>query len=237
MLNTSVRNSRRAFSPIAVSLKRPMSQLLIGGLQQSVRGIAKRSQGAIRENRGIKNQTILARIVGRERASYVGLARTFEAKRAALQLLVVAVVVQDGETALVRINAGNLPAIQRPSFKALEFWNGQLPDVVENEAMARIVERGRVGRVKVRWVEDLLETRGIVQRFAVGVGSLKLQAVRETLLEERLQGIVIGMCRVIFGKNAVEDFGAIGRATAGQRIGVGWIAIRRSVRTQANQIN
>src|SRR5882672_6977350 len=38
MLNISVRNSRRIFSPIGVSLKSPISQLLIGGLQHSVRG-------------------------------------------------------------------------------------------------------------------------------------------------------------------------------------------------------
>src|SRR6267378_7139039 len=45
------------------------------------------------------------------------------------------------------------------------------------------------------------------------------------------------MCRVIFGKNAVEDFSPIGGATAGQRISAGGIAIGGRVRTQANQIN
>src|SRR5260370_39590586 len=45
------------------------------------------------------------------------------------------------------------------------------------------------------------------------------------------------MCRFVFGKNAVKDFGPIGGATAGQRIGAGGIAIGRSVRAQANQIN
>src|ERR1700739_640089 len=38
MLKTSVRNSTRSFSLIGVALNTPTSQLLIGGLQHSVRG-------------------------------------------------------------------------------------------------------------------------------------------------------------------------------------------------------
>src|SRR5207253_8654238 len=38
MLKISVRNSRCIFSPTGVFLNTPTSQLLIGGLQQSVRG-------------------------------------------------------------------------------------------------------------------------------------------------------------------------------------------------------
>src|SRR5436305_3959674 len=38
MLKISVRNSRCSFSPTGVFLNTPTSQLLIGGLQQSVRG-------------------------------------------------------------------------------------------------------------------------------------------------------------------------------------------------------
>jgi len=75
-------------------------------------------------------------------ASISGFPGPFEAQRAALQLLVVAVVDQDGEAALVGINAGNLPTIQGFPFKALELWNGQLPDVIKDEAMPRaFVER------------------------------------------------------------------------------------------------
>src|SRR5260370_9854958 len=45
------------------------------------------------------------------------------------------------------------------------------------------------------------------------------------------------MCRVIFGKDTVKDFGPVGGASAGQRIGTGGIAIGGSVRTYADQVD
>src|SRR5260370_24537827 len=45
------------------------------------------------------------------------------------------------------------------------------------------------------------------------------------------------MWRVIFGKDTVKDFGPVGGASAGQRIGTGGIAIGGSVRTYADQVD
>src|SRR5437899_2861614 len=61
--------------------------------------------------------------------------------------------------------------------------------------------------------------------------------MRETLLEKRLQGIVIGMRHHIFGKDTVKHFGPVGGAAASQGISASWIAVGRSVRTNPNEVN
>src|SRR5882757_6763669 len=124
---------------------------------QSARSVAKRTQRAVGEISGIEDQAVGTRIVRLERAEHIGLSGTFKAKRAAFQLAIVAVVDQDREPTLERVDARDLPAIQRLTFEALELWNRQFPDVVEDEAMACIVERRGIGRIEIGRVQNLFE--------------------------------------------------------------------------------
>src|SRR2546429_2790256 len=154
-----------------------------GVAAESARSVAEGSQRAVGKIGGIEDQTVDARVVSLEWAEHIRFSRTFEAKCAPFQFGIIAVVDQDREAALIRVDAGNLPAIQRFPLKSLVLGNRKLPDVVKDEAVARIEERWSIGCIKICWVQNLLEAGGVVERFAVGVGGLELQAVRETLLE------------------------------------------------------
>src|SRR5262249_21648765 len=77
------------------------------------RGVRRAIEGvAVLEHVRIKHEAVFSRIVCAERSRKVRLAGTFETQRAALQLRVIAVVDQDRETALIRIDSRDLPSIQ-----------------------------------------------------------------------------------------------------------------------------
>src|SRR6266566_2204458 len=142
---------------------------------------------AVVEQVRVEHEAVCPRIVGLERRGEIGLARTLKAQSASLQFCVIAIVDQDRETALIGINARNLPAVQHLAQKSLLLGNGQIPDVVENKAVPGVEQRRAVGGPEVQGIQDFLEARGVVQGLAVSIRSLELQAMGKALLQEGLQ--------------------------------------------------
>src|SRR5712672_1080150 len=103
--------------------------------------IANLRQRAVRKNRWVEHVAVDPWIVRLESTGEVGLPGAFKSQRAPLKFLVVAVIDQDGESALIGVDSGNLPAVKRFACKTLHFSNGQFPDVVEYEAMPGIEQR------------------------------------------------------------------------------------------------
>src|SRR5439155_16173588 len=99
------------------------------------------SQRAVRKNRWFEHVAVDPRIVRLERAGEVRFPWTLKSQRAPLEFLVVAIIDQDGESALVGINPGHLPSVERSARNTLHFPNGQFPDVVESEAVRGIEQR------------------------------------------------------------------------------------------------
>src|SRR6202046_509425 len=111
----------------------------------------------------------------------------------------------DGKAALKGNDAGELPAVQDYAFEAIKLRNGEVPDVVEDEAIPRIVSREPVGGVEIEWVQSTFEAGSIVHGLAPGVGSLKLQALGEVFLQKDLQGVVVRTGDRVFGEDTGKD--------------------------------
>jgi hypothetical protein len=84
-----------------------------------------------------------------DRAEEVGLAGAFKTQSGTLELLIIAIVDEDGETALVSINSGELPPVEGLAREALHLPNRQFPDIVEHKSMPRIEERRSIRGVEV----------------------------------------------------------------------------------------
>jgi len=96
------------------------------------------------------------------------------------------------------------------------------------------VEGGeRTANTWVNGVENAFEAGRFVERLAESVGGGELQAVRETLIKRRLQGVVGGVGDGVLGEDAAEDRNAVNRAA---NAGSG-VAIRRRVTAEADQVN
>src|ERR1700688_3704052 len=115
--------------------------------------------------------------MGRKWSGKIRSTRTFESQRGALQFRVVAIADEDRKAGLIRVDAGYFPAVQSFTGKSLHFWNGKLPNNVENKTVPRIEKRWAVSGIKICRAYQLLEAGGVIKRLAVSIGRLELQSV------------------------------------------------------------
>ena len=92
---------------------------------------------------------------------------------------------------LNRSHATYFPAACDFSKHAMAFWSGEVPDVVEHEAVSRIVVGKPVGRVKIQRVQRAFKAGGVIQGLALSIRCLKLQPMREAFLDKRLERVVV----------------------------------------------
>ena len=215
------RNSILSFSPSAKPLKKPISQLLIPGLQQIERGAFPIVPGATVElvNRfGSKTNPSFCRTF----CVWKGAVRFGSPGASKKKLLNSSMSSPD----VMRIGnpAWNvtIPDHCQPSsscpFQPLYFGAGNFPHVAEHKAMTCVVERRAIRRVEVDRIQRALEARRVVQRLAVGVSALELQSVREVLFDQHLQRVVVRLRNRVFAENVGEHRQSVHRATyAGRR--------------------
>ncbi len=71
--------------------------------------------------------------------------------------------------------------ISQPSssfaFEAVKLRNRQVPNVIEDKAIPRIVSREPIGGIEIERVQSTLEAGSVVHSLAERVGSLELQSV------------------------------------------------------------
>lgn len=155
----------------------------------------------------------------------VRLANYLKISVAGSQLRVIPIQNADRKTRLVGDDGRDRPAVQRFPGKVLMLWYRQLPVRAENEAVTCVEEGNRPALPGVKGVHNIFKAGSVVNRFAKGVGSLKLQAMREVLFQRDLQrvetGIAHGVLRIDAGEDGNEVRGATRPARRANRLAKG----------------
>src|SRR5579863_114907 len=128
-----------------------------------------------------------------------------EKEKAADQFSIIRRVQPNGESTLELDDSGELPVVEGLAGESAVLSNRKIPDVVDDESLLRVEQGKSTAGLVVEWVDGLFEAGSPVERFAEGIGSLKLQALRETLLDAGLEGVVRGRGDSVFGEDVGED--------------------------------
>src|SRR4029077_18617254 len=143
--------------------------------------------------------------------------RASKVKGAVQQLVVCLRRNADREAALESLDAGNFPSVEQLALEPRILGNREVPNEIENEAVARVILGQAVGLIEVKGIQSIFEAGSIIQRFAPRIRSLELQPVRKALLKHRLQRIVVGLGDGILGKDP-DDRRRARAARSGQRL-------------------
>src|SRR5262249_2720077 len=97
-----------------------------------------------------------------ERGDLVGFASRGEID-AAGQLIIIVGLKMNGKSGLELGNSGNCPAIQDLTGHAGERRNRKLVEIAHNKPVRGVEKRHAAGTTGIEWIQDVLETRGLIQ--------------------------------------------------------------------------